>query len=91
MFLDWFRARLRHGWLGTLRARTSDHEPVTVSAGNRLYAVQGARKQYQLALPYGPRAVELGLGFRDPPRRPSLKSALAHQRAALMRRHAATN
>jgi len=67
MFLDWFRLALRHGWFASLRRRTNRNEPAEVGHGDRLTAVLGARRKYQLALPYGPQAVAIGLGFRDPP------------------------
>lgn len=67
MLLDWFRIALRHGWFGSLRARTNRNEPAEVSDGERLKSILGARAKYQLGLPYGPQAARLRLGFHDPP------------------------
>ncbi|MGO9973139.1 MAG: hypothetical protein ACLP01_10075 [Solirubrobacteraceae bacterium] len=67
MFLDWLRICLRNGWFASLRARTNPNDPTEVSAGGRLKAVLGARAKYQLALPYGPQAARIRLGFHDPP------------------------
>lgn len=55
------------GWFGSLRPRTNPNQPAVVSGGARLKAILSARAKYQLALPYGPQAAELRLGFHDPP------------------------
>ena len=84
MFLDWFRIALRHGYFASLRRRTNDDRPAEVRAGSRLDAVLAARRKYQLALPYGPQALAIGLGFLDPPwktSRPDARAATASSSA----------
>lgn len=67
MLLDWLQICLRNGWLASARPRTNTNEPTEVSDGGRLAAVLGARRKYRLALPYGPQAARIRLGFHDPP------------------------
>lgn len=65
MFLDWLRVCVRNGWLD--RPRTNPKDPSVVLDGGRLRKILGARGKFQLALPYGPQAAKLRLGFHDPP------------------------
>lgn len=60
--LEWLKINLRHGWIGnhpTLNAvRLRDD---TENGRKRLEAVNAARRRRALHIPYGPRAIHLGL------------------------------
>jgi hypothetical protein len=67
LFLDWFRACLRNGWLGSHRRR-NQKTPYVYSDDTYRDHVLEARDRHALLIPYGSRAVELGLA--DDPRSP---------------------
>lgn len=67
VLLDWFRLCLRHGWFGSLRAATNDHELAEIGDGGFTERVIAARRRRKLHLFYGPKAAALGVGSLDPP------------------------
>jgi hypothetical protein len=58
--LDWFRACLRNGWLGSHKRRNKN-VPTPYRDGDYLAATLQARDRYALAMPYGEKAFDLGL------------------------------
>lgn len=62
LVIEWLRINLRHGWLGNHPVRNLGGVRIDTHLGaERLASVLRARRRRGLNLPYGPRAVHLGL------------------------------
>jgi hypothetical protein len=68
--IDWLRIAAKAGWLGSVSAARKEGERRFRESGQRIASrLSGMRVRMGLAQPYGPKAVELGLGQLLPPSR----------------------
>jgi hypothetical protein len=63
---EWFRINLRHGWIGN-HARANRNDPFALADDGRHAIFMRSREQYGTDLPYGPKAIQLGLAWETPP------------------------
>ena len=66
MFLDWFRADLRNGWLGD-HPRRNPNSSRPRTSNEYIVKVRARREKHALDLPYGPAAYRHGLAPDDRP------------------------
>lgn len=68
--IDWLRIAAKNGWLGSTRSARKEGERRFRESGQRIaLRLSKMRVRMGLAQPYGPKAVELGLGELLPPSR----------------------
>lgn len=64
LLIEWLRVAARQGWNGSARRNLREPEAAT---GGRLDDFLESRRLWNLHMPYGPKAVELGVGEMRPP------------------------
>lgn len=65
LLIEWLRILDREGWLGSARRNRRNRKPTKVPV-DILQRIRETRAKYGIQLPYGPKAVELGIGPMRP-------------------------